>query len=146
VSSRVSLLRFESRLRLQALPVFQPARPGDERGTPPAHAPMPCPFCNPRKDLVFHQGTHVLGLWDAFPVAEGHALLITRRHVESWFDATPEERAELMAATDIARRAIEAQHAVHGFNIGLRPARTLRHATSSVLSTSSAVAPLGIGS
>ena len=66
---------------------------------------MTCPFCTPRADLVFHRGELVLGIWDAFPVAPGHALLITRRHVESWFDATPEERAELMAATDIARRS-----------------------------------------
>ena len=80
---------------------------------------MTCPFCEPRADLVFHSGELVIGIWDAFPVAPGHALLVTRRHVESWFDATPEERAELMAATDIARRAIEEQHAVHGFNIGL---------------------------
>ena len=42
-------------------------------------------------------------LWDAFPVNRGHALIVPRRHVPTWFDASAEERVALMAAVDEAR-------------------------------------------
>jgi diadenosine tetraphosphate (Ap4A) HIT family hydrolase len=64
----------------------------------------PCPFCNPSSDKLFFTGDLVVGLWDAFPVSPGHALLIPRRHVAEWFDATPEEQAELLRAIAVASR------------------------------------------
>ena len=78
-----------------------------------------CPFCFPSTERIFHVGDLVLGLWDGFPVSPGHALLITRRHISTWFEATAEEQQELLAATEIAKRAIEAEHAPDGFNIGI---------------------------
>ena len=77
-----------------------------------------CPFCKPDPTRLFHEGELVLGLWDGYPVTEGHALLVTRRHVATWFEASEEERAELMAAIGIARKAIEARRAVDGYNVG----------------------------
>ncbi|MGH9391818.1 MAG: HIT domain-containing protein, partial [Vicinamibacteria bacterium] len=75
-------------------------------------------FCEPDPELVFYRGALVLGLWDAFPVSEGHALLVTKRHVSLWFDATPEEQAELLSARTIAREAVFTRHRPDGFNIG----------------------------
>ena len=49
-----------------------------------------CPFCNPDASRVLHAGKLVLGLWDGFPVSPGQALLITKRHVTSFFDTTPQ--------------------------------------------------------
>ena len=66
-----------------------------------------CPFCQPTADRIFHAGKLTLGLWDAFPVSPGHALLITKRHVASWFEAAPEEQAELLAGVELARREID---------------------------------------
>jgi diadenosine tetraphosphate (Ap4A) HIT family hydrolase len=48
----------------------------------------------------------VLGLWDAYPVTPGHALLIPTRHVDTWFDATMEERIALLRGIDVARAAM----------------------------------------
>lgn len=79
----------------------------------------PCPFCNPRADKVFYENTHVLGLWDAFPVSPGHALLVTRRHVPLWFDATADEQRELLVAIACARTAIEKEYKPAGYNIGI---------------------------
>jgi diadenosine tetraphosphate (Ap4A) HIT family hydrolase len=61
----------------------------------------------------------VLGLWDAFPVSDGHALLVTKRHVATWFEATREEQAELLSALAIAREAVLTRHRPDGFNIGV---------------------------
>lgn len=79
----------------------------------------PCPFCPPPAERVFHEGPLVLGLWDGFPVTPGHALLIPRRHVASWFDASDAERAELLAAIGAARAAIERAHSPDGYNLGV---------------------------
>ena len=81
-----------------------------------------CPFCNPDASRLFHAGTHVLGLWDGFPVTPGHALLITKRHVASFFETTPEERTELIEATFLARATIlerQASPQPAAFNIGV---------------------------
>ena len=78
-----------------------------------------CPFCFPDAGRIFHVGDLVLGLWDGYPVSPGHALLVPRRHVSSWFEATPDERSELVAATDIARQAILSRMVSNiGVNVG----------------------------
>jgi superfamily II DNA or RNA helicase/HKD family nuclease/diadenosine tetraphosphate (Ap4A) HIT family hydrolase len=82
-----------------------------------------CPFCRPDASRVFFTGDHVIGLWDAFPVSAGHALLIPRRHVEDWFGASRDEQDELMRAVDIARATIEAKHRPDGYNIGINVGR-----------------------
>ena len=78
-----------------------------------------CPFCDPQADRLFHAGRLVLGLWDQFPVSPGHALIIPRRHVGSWFEATDEERSEMMAVVAQARAAIEQIHQPDGYNLGV---------------------------
>ncbi|MBT9589060.1 DEAD/DEAH box helicase family protein [bacterium] len=81
---------------------------------------MPCPFCQPDPTRVFHQGDTIVGLWDAYPVSPGHALLITRRHLKDWFDASPEEQRELTAGITLARLAIKrAGHDPQAFNVGM---------------------------
>ncbi len=78
-----------------------------------------CPFCNPDPDRVFLETDRILGLWDKYPVSPGHALLVPRRHVAGWFDATNEEHAALTVALEIARHKILEQHRPDGFNIGV---------------------------
>ena len=46
------------------------------------------PILQPFRRRLFLESELVLGIWDAFPVSDGHALLVPRRHVASWFDAT----------------------------------------------------------
>src|SRR5262249_55030966 len=64
-------------------------------------------------------GRLVLGLWDQFPVSPGHALIIPRRHVGSWFEATDEEQGEMIAVVAEARAAIEQIRQPDGYNLGV---------------------------
>lgn len=80
---------------------------------------MPCPFCEPPPDRVFLQHDQVVGLWDAFPVSPGHALLVPRRHVPTWFEATGAEQVALVRAITDAKAAIEQHHQPDGYNIGI---------------------------
>lgn len=98
---------------------------------------QPCPFCAPDPARVFLATELVLGLWDGFPVSSGHALLITRRHVADWFQATAGEQAALTAAISEARTLIEARAAREGrpmpdgynvgFNAGAAAGQTVFH-------------------
>ncbi|OHD76714.1 MAG: hypothetical protein A3J97_17440 [Spirochaetes bacterium RIFOXYC1_FULL_54_7] len=78
-----------------------------------------CPFCQASPASQFYEGRLVRGLWDACPASPGHALLVPKRHVSSWFDATAEEQAELLAALSMARQAVEVGHHPDGYNIGI---------------------------
>ena len=78
-----------------------------------------CPFCVPDPARVFHEGELAFGLWDAYPVNPGHALIIPRRHLQSWFDSTPEEQAEILRTIPLVRAHIEKAHAPAGYNIGV---------------------------
>jgi diadenosine tetraphosphate (Ap4A) HIT family hydrolase len=53
------------------------------------------------------------------PVTPGHALVATKRHVASWFEASREEQVELMSVLDLVRDAVLKEHAPKGFNIGI---------------------------
>lgn len=79
-----------------------------------------CPFCAVAgEERVFHAGELVFALWDGYPVSPGHALVIPRRHVAGWFDASPDEQAALMHGLEIARAAILERYKPDGFNIGI---------------------------
>jgi diadenosine tetraphosphate (Ap4A) HIT family hydrolase len=78
-----------------------------------------CPFCNPPADRIIFDRDEVLGLRDAYPVSPGHALVIPRRHVSTWFDATPLEKSDLVGAIDAAKAVIEQDHQPDGYNIGI---------------------------
>jgi len=78
-----------------------------------------CPFCEMSTDRSIYTGKLVFAIWDRYPVSAGHALIIPRRHCETWFDATAEEQTELLAAVDVVRQIILRQHKPDGVNIGI---------------------------
>ncbi len=78
-----------------------------------------CPFCRPSPDAVIFDEGAVRALWDAFPVAQGHALVIPRRHVADWFQATRGEHIAILEAIDRVKAEIEREHEPAGYNIGM---------------------------
>lgn len=83
----------------------------------------PCPFCRPDVERVAFVRDLVFGIWDAFPVTPGHILVVPRRHVGTWFEATSEEHAALMAGITEARSQVESRHTPDGYNIGVNVGR-----------------------
>ncbi|MBM4128250.1 MAG: HIT domain-containing protein [Nitrospira sp.] len=78
-----------------------------------------CVFCVPQSERVFVENDLAFALWDAFPVTERHALIVSRRHVQDYFALTSEE---LLACDDLLRQAREpvlaSDPSVEGFNVG----------------------------
>jgi len=57
-------------------------------------------------------------IWDGYPVSPGHALVVTRRQITDWWEATPGERAEIFELVDTVRDKINELHHPDGFNVG----------------------------
>lgn len=68
---------------------------------------------------MVHRGTLAFVLRDAFPVTEGHCLIVPIRHVADWNEASEEERAELIALIDPTCAWIHQLAPADGFNIGM---------------------------
>ena len=56
---------------------------------------------------------------DGFPISPGHTLIVPKRHVASFFDLTPEERADLLALLDAAKADLDRELSPQGYNIGI---------------------------
>lgn len=78
-----------------------------------------CPFCQPDPARIIFQTDEFIGLWDGFPVSPGHALVIPRRHISTWFEATRAEQVALLEGIDRARQEILRRYEPDGFNIGI---------------------------
>ena len=79
----------------------------------------PCIFCNPDpRDVLFEHGAWYARA-DRYPVSDGHTLLIPYRHVASFFDLSPGERAGFLEIADLARAWIGERHRPDGYNIGV---------------------------
>jgi len=78
-----------------------------------------CPLCDGRDGRLAFEEDLVLGLWDKFPISDGHLLIIPRRHVANWFEATPNEQYAITNGIEIGRRVIEREYAPDGYNIGM---------------------------
>jgi diadenosine tetraphosphate (Ap4A) HIT family hydrolase len=55
---------------------------------------------------------------DRYPVSPGHTLIITRRVVPTWFDASQEERQAIFSLVADVKRAIDMEFHPDGYNIG----------------------------
>jgi diadenosine tetraphosphate (Ap4A) HIT family hydrolase len=73
--------------------------------------------------------------WDAFPVNPGHLLVVPRRHVATWFDASEEERASILKALDEAKVLIDGRHHPDGYNIGVNVGQVAGQTVSTCTST-----------
>jgi diadenosine tetraphosphate (Ap4A) HIT family hydrolase len=79
-----------------------------------------CDFCAPDAARVFLESGSAYALWDLFPVTEGHALVIPRRHARDYFDLTVDELLACDALLRQARQLLVVQDpSIDGFNIGL---------------------------
>lgn len=69
-----------------------------------------CVFCQlPRERIVAENDSAIL-IADAFPVSTGHSLVIPKRHMASFFDATTAERAAMLEILDMARATVLRGH------------------------------------
>ena len=81
---------------------------------------LPCIFCErvARGSLVA-VNQHAVAFPDAFPLNEGHCLIVPRRHEADFLALTSDEQAAIWALVPAVRRLIEERGLPHGYNIGI---------------------------
>jgi len=76
-----------------------------------------CIFCN-QEELIL-ENELAWARYDKYPVSPGHLLIITKRHVADFFDTTLEERRALNDLLQEAKKMLEREYSLDGYNIGV---------------------------
>ena len=90
---------------------------------------MGCVFCDrlTRGDFLA-ANEHAAAFPDAFPLSDGHCLIVPRRHEADFFALTTEEQAAVWALLSTVRPRIEADGYNVGMNVGEAAGQTVAHA------------------
>ncbi|MGW0252393.1 HIT family protein [Nocardia goodfellowii] len=81
-----------------------------------------CLFCrpdNPTENRVVARLGSMYARWDNFPAARGHVEIVPLRHVESYFDLTAGEAADLHNLACLVKARLDAEVCPDGYTIGI---------------------------
>jgi diadenosine tetraphosphate (Ap4A) HIT family hydrolase len=91
------------------------------------------PFLEIPESQWLAENEHAFAIYDGFPVSPGHSLVVTKRVVPTWFDASSDEQASMMAlVNDVRTLLLENLTPVPvafnvGFNAGIAAGQTVPH-------------------
>jgi len=79
-----------------------------------------CPFCNPDSDreLIVESAT-AYSIYDKFPVNDGHALIIPKKHYSDYFDLSFKEQAACVFMLNRVKEIVSEKFNPDGFNVGI---------------------------
>jgi diadenosine tetraphosphate (Ap4A) HIT family hydrolase len=90
-----------------------------------------CDFENPEKHKLILQDDLVYARWDNFPVSAGHAEVVPKRHIESFFELSDDELLAIFGMAKAIRENIMEQYNPDAFNLGINDGeaagRTIHH-------------------
>ena len=93
---------------------------------------MICVFCSLDPSRKWIANEHALALPDAYPVTNGHTLVIPLKHVASIYELTADEQAAVWALVTEVRARMLTGLKPDGFNIGVNDGmaagQTIEHA------------------
>jgi diadenosine tetraphosphate (Ap4A) HIT family hydrolase len=78
-----------------------------------------CLFCAVPRDQVLVERPLTLAVRDSYPVSPGHSLIVPRRHVVTFFEASQEERLAMLKLLDEMKVRLDWEHKPDGYNIGI---------------------------
>lgn len=79
---------------------------------------MLCIFCQNDRPILA-QTKLSYAFFDSFPVSNGHALIIPRRHVASIWEMTPDEYTDAFNLVRAVKHLLQEKFEPQGFNIGV---------------------------
>ena len=79
-----------------------------------------CPFCNPdsERELIVESAT-AYAMFDKFPVSNGHALIIPKKHCSDYFELTFKEQSACWFMVNKVKQVVNETYNPDGFNIGI---------------------------
>lgn len=79
-----------------------------------------CIFCqpdNPELNTIIEETDLAYARWDNFPASDGHAEVVPKRHVESYFDLTEDELVSIHGLAKATRLVIDGRYHPDGYTI-----------------------------
>ncbi len=84
------------------------------------HRSQDCVFCSLPTERIVETNNLAVWIYDSFPVAVGHSLIIPKRHCADYFEVTQAEINAINALMRIAKKELErSDKHITGFNIGI---------------------------
>lgn len=80
---------------------------------------MNCPFCNILEHEIIAESEYSFAKLDGYPVSKGHTLLISKRHVASYFDLTEAEQMDLLKLLNLVKSNADKQFLTNHYNVGI---------------------------
>ena len=79
-----------------------------------------CPFCGPdiERELVTESAT-VYAMFDKYPVAQGHTLIIPKQHMANYFDLSERIKTACWLVVDRVKMLLTQRFQPNGFNVGI---------------------------
>jgi diadenosine tetraphosphate (Ap4A) HIT family hydrolase len=96
-----------------------------------------CPFCSIPRDRLWIDTQHAEAIRDAYPVSEGHTLIVPTKHVISIYDLSVVEYEAVWDLVLQVRQRLVTDLRPDGFNIGVNDGmaagQTIMHAHVDVI-------------
>ncbi len=80
-----------------------------------------CVFCDylVKKEKVIFDNKLAFAIYDGFPVNKGHMLIMPKRHVESFFDLTSDEKLAIDDLITRTKAFIDESYKPDAYNLGI---------------------------
>lgn len=84
------------------------------------HNDSDCPFCNPDSErMLISEIATAYAIFDKYPISEGHALIIPKRHIPNYFDLSFKEQSACWLLVNRVKTILQNQFNPEGFNVGI---------------------------
>jgi diadenosine tetraphosphate (Ap4A) HIT family hydrolase len=78
-----------------------------------------CPFCDTLSLKIILENDQAIAFYDKYPVQRGHLLIVPKRHVATYFDATNEEIMAIHELIKKGKELLDREYSPDGYNIGV---------------------------
>lgn len=83
-----------------------------------AHSVERCPFCAVMPDRIWTENEAATAMPDAYPIADGHTVIVPKRHVSTIYQLTASEQSAIWAFVAEIRERLVIGLRPDGFSIG----------------------------
>lgn len=80
---------------------------------------MTSPFLSRPQSEWIASNDLAFAILDGYPVNPGHVLVIPKRLVSTWWEATREEQVAILDLLEVVKRQLDESHGPDGYNIGV---------------------------
>lgn len=78
-----------------------------------------CVFCAPTNKKFITESALSYAIYDGYPVSDGHALILPKRHIANFFELTWNEQQSMLMLANRVQEILLTKYNPDGFNIGV---------------------------